>query len=113
MDAITSVGNYEELKDILPSDSSDFYYVITDLGPLLKEGHHSKEEYVVPAWSTSKLLELLPNKINRDGVDYKFSLEKYDEGYVVYYNSESDFIESIGTTSLVDTLVEAIKNFIK
>jgi hypothetical protein len=118
MDAITSVGNYEELKDILPSDSSDFYYVITDLGPFLREGHYhitkpKEEEYIVPAWSTSKLLELLPNKINRDGVEYKFSLEKYDEGYIVYYNSESDFIESIGTTSLIDTLVEAIKNFIK
>lgn len=116
MSAITSVEDYKELKDILPSDSSDFYYIITDLGPFLREGHYhitksKEEEYIVPAWSTSKLLELLPNRINRNGIEYKFSLERNDEGYIIYYNSESDFIESIGTNNLVDTLVEAIKEF--
>ena len=115
----------KKLAKILPLESADMYYsridVEIDGGRAIAEVLHRRlspidTDVVVPAWSLSVLMDLLPEEITYETEnldeweDYKFFfLKENGEYYIGYegYNDKQDFI-SISCEDLVDACYELI-----
>ena len=116
----------KKLAEILPLESADMYYSRIDAeideGKAIAEVLHRRlspidTDVVVPAWSLSVLIDILPEEITYETgnldewEDYKFFfLKENGEYYIGYegYNDKQDFI-SVSCEDLVDACVEMIE----
>ena len=121
----TDLEQSKKLAEILPLESADMYYSRIDAeideGKAIAEVLHRRlspidMDVVVPAWSLSVLMDLLPEEITYETEnldeweDYKFFfLKENGEYYIGYegYNDKQDFI-SVSCEYLVDACYEMI-----
>lgn len=116
----------KKLAEILPIESADMYYsridVEIDEGKAIAVGLHRRlspidMDVVVPAWSLSVLIDILPEEITYETEnldeweDYKFFFLKENGEYCIGYegyNDKQDFI-SVSCEDLVDACVAMIE----
>ena len=121
----TDLEQSKKLAEILPLESADMYYSRIDAeideGKAIAEVLHRRlspidMDVVVPAWSLSVLIDILPEEITYETEnldeweDYKFFfLKENGEYYIGYegYNDKQDFI-SVSCEYLVDACYEMI-----
>lgn len=60
----------------VPAESADMYYLVDTLhiGPTFPDVWQNKPKEITPAWSLSRLLELLPKTIDIDCYPYRISI---------------------------------------
>jgi hypothetical protein len=113
----TNIKDYDILKGILPKNSADMVivikchyndgkpdfekeYTITDTKKSYRKNRdYYGVHYAIPAWSLSKLLELLPKEINGNALNIE---EEGGKWYIWYgiklYGYSKDFINAVVKT---------------
>lgn len=104
-----------KLAEFLPIDSADMYYDVND------DGIQSKPEIIVggigkrdiPAWSLSKLMDILPIQFDWELKTYKFKMQTdcYSSGEKYYdlgYQGAYCWLEYEDDTELVDACYKLI-----
>lgn len=114
MKSFTNIEQSNKLKEILPIDSADMWWVERKPVYYLSFTKPSEENYSqdaikdVPCWSTQALLDEIPyTLLNKDNEDLKLHIEKDEEQYYLFYENEytGDMFEI--ETDMYDDMVDA------
>ena len=76
------------------------------------EGHVG-QDMAFPAWSLSKLIDMIPDQIECEGYDYYLFILPRDKEFTIKYSAGSNLAQSYCRESLFDAITEMIEWLIK
>lgn len=113
----TDIEQSKTLADILPLESADMYYDRGGLPSLIDKyvTHESikndKYHHLIPCWSLSALLSVLPDEITDNGDVYRNMFFHLKGKYIIQYPRLTTLwpaLLSVEADNLIDTCVDMI-----
>lgn len=116
MKAYTDLGQSKKLAEILPIESADMCFNISqrsNMPPLMTPYSKFNEffnmetpDFLIPCWSLSALLNVIPYTIHKsDNEFYRLGIDKGYNDYAVWYNNNGFTITDLDVAS--DNFVDA------
>lgn len=113
MKAYTDIEQSKKLAEILPLESADTIWNLTnpDLPniraiPYENSDYNNKYLNIIPAWSLAALLDVIPYTIYKsDNEFYRLGIDKGYDDYAIWYNNNGFTITDLDVTS--DNFVDA------